>query len=69
MMENDLDLILGEEEIDGEWYCDMCEHGPMEEEEARCGRCGHKHKHHKDAEIELDEFGEPIDEKYYEEHY
>jgi hypothetical protein len=68
-MEDDLDLILGEEETGGDWFCEACEYGPMDEEEGRCGRCNHKHKHHKDEEMELDENGDPVDEKYYEEHY
>ncbi len=54
-MEDDLDLILGDEEMSGEWFCEACEYGPMDEEEGRCGRCGHKHKHHRDEEMELDE--------------
>ena len=52
-MEDDLDLILGDEEMSGEWYCEACEYGPMDEEEGRCGRCNHKHKHHRDEEMEL----------------
>jgi len=69
-MEDDLDLILGDDDYDAsEWYCEDCEHGPMAEEEAKCQRCGAKHKHHRDEEMELDEHGDPLDEKYYEEHY
>ncbi len=71
MMEDDLDLILGDEELalGGDWFCEACEYGPMDEEEGRCGRCNHKHKHHKDEEMELYENCDPVDEKYYEEHY
>ena len=40
-MEDDLDLILGDEELalGGDWFCEACEYGPMDEEEGRCGRC------------------------------
>ena len=68
MEELDLDLIVGDEES-GEWFCSDCEYGPMDEEEAKCGRCGARHQNHKDEEAELDENGEPINEEYYEEHY
>ena len=48
-MEDDLDLILGDEELalGGDWFCEACEYGPMDEEEGRCGRCNHKHKQRK----------------------
>lgn len=68
-MEDDLDLLIGDEYDSGEWYCEACEHGPMDEEEAKCERCGAKHKMSRDEEAELDENGEPIDQEHYEEHY
>lgn len=71
-MNDEWDLILGgdvSEELGGEWYCNECEFGPLEEEEIRCSRCGHKHSMAPAEEMELDENGDPVDQEHYEEHY
>ena len=47
-MIDDLDQILSdiaheEDKEEGtEWWCTACEHGPMEEKENKCTRCGEK---------------------------
>jgi uncharacterized paraquat-inducible protein A len=40
-----------EDDIAEDWYCDDCEHGPMEPKETHCSRCGMKHRYNQDDEI------------------
>ena len=66
----DIDIFGTEEESETEdWFCDDCNMGPIDSEATKCPRCGFKHKNHFRQEAELDENGDPIDEKFYEEHY
>ena len=66
----DLDFFDGGDEHETEdWYCDDCSMGPIDSEKTKCPRCGFKHKAHWEKEVELDENGDPIDEKFFEEHY
>ena len=47
------DAILEEEKLDHEeWWCLECEHGPMNEKETKCSRCGAKNgKFYNDEEL------------------
>ena len=62
-------LLDNEHEENEDWYCQDCEMGPIHHDKTKCPRCGFKMKNHFESDAELDEFGDPIDEKYYEEHY
>ena len=56
---DDLDNILTnidleEEKLETEekdWYCNDCEHGPMDEKDDKCTRCGVKNSQYGDEEI------------------
>tara|TARA_B100001057_G_scaffold456922_1_gene504772 strand:- start:1467 stop:1697 length:231 start_codon:yes stop_codon:yes gene_type:complete len=39
------------EEYVDDWYCQDCEHGPMEEKEDKCSRCGAKNSQYAEEEI------------------
>ena len=54
----DLDKILGdiaqeEEKKDyvDEWWCMDCEHGPMDEKDDKCDRCGAKNSQYAEEEM------------------
>ena len=34
-----------------DWYCQDCEHGPMEEKDDKCSRCGAKNSQFAEQEI------------------
>jgi rubrerythrin len=66
---DEFDFFIDNEQENEEWFCEDCNNGPMDEKITKCPRCGFKHHAHWEQETELDENGEPIDEKFYEEHY
>jgi len=66
---DDFDFIYDNEDGNQDWFCEDCNNGPLEEKITKCPRCGFKQKSHWEQDVELDEQGEPVDEKYYEEHY
>jgi uncharacterized paraquat-inducible protein A len=67
---DEFDFVYDREEEDNEdWFCSDCNMGPIAEEKTKCPRCGFKHHGHWEKDVELDENGDPIDEKFYEEHY
>ena len=39
---NDVALDETKEEYADEWFCSECEHGPMNEKDDKCTRCGTK---------------------------
>ena len=39
------------EEYVDDWYCQDCEHGPMEEKEDKCSRCGAKNSQYAEEEM------------------
>ena len=39
---NDVALEETKEEYADEWWCRQCEHGPMNEKDDKCTRCGAK---------------------------
>ena len=39
------------EEYVDDWYCMDCEHGPMDEKDDKCTRCGKKNSQYADEEI------------------
>ena len=41
----------GKEEYVDDWYCQDCEHGPMDEKDDKCTRCGVKNSQYGDEEI------------------
>ena len=42
---NDVALDETKEEYADEWFCSECEHGPMNEKDDKCTRCGAKSVH------------------------
>ena len=54
-LDNILNTIdLEEEKLDveenEEWYCEDCEHGPMDEKDDKCSRCGTKNSQYQSGE-------------------
>ena len=49
------DVAIEEEKLEVEdqedWYCQDCEHGPMNEADDQCTRCGAKNSQYADQEI------------------
>jgi rubrerythrin len=39
------------EEYVDDWYCQDCEHGPMDEKDDKCDRCGAKNSQYAEEEI------------------
>ena len=39
------------EEYVDDWYCQDCEHGPMDEKDDKCDRCGAKNSQYADEEM------------------
>ena len=66
---DDFDFIYDKEEENQEWFCEDCNNGPLDEKITKCNRCGFKLHSHWEQDVEVDENGDPIDEKFYEEHY
>ena len=67
---DEFDFVYEDNDQENEdWFCDDCNMGPIDEEKTKCPRCGFKHHSHREKDVELDEFGEPIDEEFYEKHY
>ena len=47
------DAILEEEKLDHEeWWCLECEHGPMNEKDDKCTRCGEKNSQYRHDETD-----------------
>ena len=53
---DDWDKILDNVELDetkeeyaDEWFCSECEHGPMNEKDDKCTRCGEKNSQYHDG--------------------
>ena len=60
MLDRDFDKILDtldqedenkDIEYADDWYCMDCEHGPMDEKDDKCTRCGKKNSQYVDEEI------------------
>ena len=67
---DEFDFVYDNDEQENEdWFCEECNMGPIEEKKTQCPRCGLKHHSHWEKDVELDENGDPIDEKFFEEHY
>lgn len=52
-MMDELDNILTNMNLEQDWYCAECEHGPMMDDDPNCTRCGAKHSYYLDQNAKL----------------